>query len=156
MSVNGYTYFVTIVEEYTRYSVAMPINSKGAASDALLKFTVWFERQTGETVKRFHTDGRKAFNRAESELLAKGVEVTRITLYTPQSNGLAERTHQTILGLARSCLSESGLPERYWDYAVGHVADCRNLLPHRTTRKVPYTAIFSRSSKEITSDHLGV
>ena len=58
-SVSGYKYFLTIVEEYTRYTVAIPIRSKGAASEALQKFTVWFERQTGYTTRKFHTDGGK-------------------------------------------------------------------------------------------------
>lgn len=55
-SVNGHLYFLTIIDEYSRYKMTYPMKSKGGVSGLLLNFVSRFERQSGQHVKRIHAD----------------------------------------------------------------------------------------------------
>ena len=119
-------------------------NDSVTASAELLQFVRFFERQTGRLVRTLHTDGGTEFSRAASDLREMGVEVHTTTPYTAPSNCLAERSHGVIVALARKFLSQANLPFKYWNYAVRHVVDCKNAVPHSTTKKVPHEAMFER------------
>lgn len=92
-----------------------------------------------------HTDGGSGISRALQVLSDQGVHVSIITPYTPESNGLAERTHATILSLARTCLTQPNLPLQCWDYAVQHVSEWKNYVRHSVTDAVPYTVLYGRT-----------
>lgn len=141
-SVIGHYYFVTIVEEHSRFIAVRQIRSKEDASYAVLSYIRYIEKQSGCTVKRVHTDGGSEFKRALDTLKDQGVHVSITTSHTPESNGLAERTHSTILGLARTCLAQAKLPLQYWEYAVKHVADCKNSVRHSVKNKAPCAALY--------------
>lgn len=151
-TVDGQKYFVSIVDEASRYTFVKPMRKKGEASDVVLEFAKWFERQSGRSVFGFHTDGGGEFKKALRVLSAQGVDVSFTTGYTPQSNGLAERTHGIVLSMARSCLVQAKLPMRYWGFAVRHVADCKNNVPHSATKKVPVSVIQGSTSPSV--EHL--
>ena len=104
---------MTIVDEHSRFINVCPLRSKADASGELMKFVRYFERQTGHLVKVLHTDGGTEFNRAIADLEDRGVEIHPTTPYTAASNGLAGRSHQAILTLARTCLSQAKLPFKY-------------------------------------------
>lgn len=78
----------------------------------------------------------------------KEIEITTSTPYTPESNGLTERVHIVLISSLRSCLKQSKLPLPYWNYALRHVTNCQNLLPHSTT-KTPYEIVHGNTSLEI-------
>lgn len=149
-SINGPNYFASIIDEYSRYTAVRPIKSKADASDAVLRFVRFFERQTGCTVRKVHTYGGSEFKPALDRLEERGVQVSITSSYTPESNGLAERTNQTILGLARTCLKQAKLPLQYWSYAVRHVADCKNMVTHSATKTVPLEIFTCRSASAVT------
>lgn len=137
------------MEELSRFTYCVPIRNKSLASDSLLRVIEQFERQTGHLVRTVHTDGGGEFRRAMAYLEGQGVKIEITTAYTPQSNGLAERTHSTILSLARICLSQAKLPMEYWSYAVRHVTDFKNNVPHTRTGKVPHQALYESPSREL-------
>lgn len=148
-SVNGHKYFLTIIDEYSRYAQTYPMKSKGEASQLLLNFIRKLEKQSGHTVKKVHTDNGTEITRALDYLDKQGVEVTTTTPYTPESNGLVERTHGVILSIVRSCLVQSKLDQSYWNYALRHATDCRNFVPHSKTGKTPYEIIFGQQSPNL-------
>lgn len=92
--------------------------------------------------------GVQNFDRALDQLEGEGLEIPVTTAHTPESNGLAERAHQTLIALARTCLQESRLPVQYWSYAVQHVANCTDMVPGKKG-KAPYEVLFGRPSPSI-------
>ena len=138
MTTQGHRYFLTIVEEYSRFTHTCPLRTKGEASKALLHFVKCFEKQTGHTVRALHTDGGREFAKAHHTLKSQGLKTTYTTSYTPPSNGMAERTHGTIFALARSCLLQAKLPLKYWGYEARHVTTCKNVVPHSMTGSIPH------------------
>ena len=137
-SIHGHQHFLTIVEEFSRYKQAYPMKNKGEASQLLLNFVTKFEKQSGHVINRVHADNGSEVSRAFEKLSATGVETTKTTTYTPESNGLVERTHGVLLSMIRSCLIQSKPPQPFWNFALRHVTECLNLVPHSTTGKVPY------------------
>lgn len=108
--VKGYKYFLTIVEEYRRYSCTSPMVPKEEASELVLNFDWKFERQTSHTIRKIHRDAGSEFCKAYKFLERQGVELSTSTVYTHQSNGLVKRMHGGMLQMIRSCLLQSKLP----------------------------------------------
>jgi len=78
---NGYSYFLTLVDEKTRAVEIAPLKKKGHASDAVLRYVIRFERQVGTLVRSLYTDGGSEFNRAQTALREKGVSIYNCTVY---------------------------------------------------------------------------
>lgn len=133
-STEGHRYFVTIVEEASRYVKVVKSNME--VSELLLRFVKFFEKQTGRVVKRMHMDGGSEFFRARDYLEDHGCDVSTSTPYTPESNSLVERMNQTVVTtLACRCLQNAKMPQTYLQYAVRHVVDCRNYVLDFQTKK---------------------
>ena len=139
---DGYEYFLTIIDEQSRFLDVPLLECKGEASQCLIKFMKRFERQTDVRMKSLHTDGGSEFFRAQKLFAAEGVDVTTSTPYTPASNGLVERTHSTLFSMARTCLVEARLPLHYWSDALRHVVQARNIMIHSSTKESPYVKLF--------------
>ena len=148
-SVDGYEYFLTIIDEATRYADTRPLEKKSDASPALLSFMKRFERQAGVKLRALHTDDGSEFFKARGEFEELGVKITTSTAYTPTSNGLIERTQGVLLSYARSCLEQARLPLTYWTHALEHVTKGRNVIVHSATGKPPYTDIFGHSAEYV-------
>ena len=148
-SVNGYSHFVTVVDEYSRFVFTHPIKSKGEASGVVLRYVRWFERQSGSPVRSFHTDNGREYTKAISALTNMGVDTSTTTAYTAASNGLAERYHGVLMSDARAVLLQAKLPQSYWDYAIAHVTTSKNMLPHSTTKEIPYVRLLGQQSPDL-------
>lgn len=126
------------MEEARRYTYVFPIVRKAETSELLLRFVTSFEKQPGYCVTAIKSNNRTALRHALDELDRKGVDVSKTTVYNPESNRSSVSTHGVIMSLSRTYIQEYGLQESYWNHAVRHVTDCRNVLPHSTTKKVLY------------------
>lgn len=121
-SVCDASYLAIIVGEYSRFVHATPICNKSKVSDQVPAFVRWYERQSGQPIRSFHSDCGVDFFQALKALKANAVEVRELTPYTPQSDGLSEQHVGTALTAARAALQQINLVIGYWDQAVQHVA----------------------------------
>ncbi|GBP89832.1 Retrovirus-related Pol polyprotein from transposon TNT 1-94 [Eumeta japonica] len=89
------------------------------------------ERQTDRKIKCLRSDNGGEFaNKKFDEHLNKcGIKRQFSVPYTPQQNGVAERANRTIIEMARSMLSNSGLNENLWAEAVSTAVYIRNRSP---------------------------
>lgn len=93
---NGYRYLLTIIDRYSRWPEAIPLQNMTAETVARAFVESWIARfGIPETVT---TDQGRQF---ESDLFrelsrAIGSKHVRTTAYHPQSNGLVERFHRTL------------------------------------------------------------
>lgn len=83
---------------------------------------------------RFHSDEGTEFNNSQvKEMLRKiGADQTFSNPYTPQQNGIAERSNQTLLNLTRTTLISTNLPQRLWAECL---AFCTEILNATTLNK---------------------
>ncbi|KAL2653645.1 hypothetical protein R1flu_021773 [Riccia fluitans] len=88
-------------------------------------FGVGIHRST-EVLEYAHSDMWGEF-----EMYCEQEGITRhlTTFYTPEQNGVVERLNRTLLEQARSMLSHSSLPPKFWAEAINTAAYLVNLSP---------------------------
>ena len=109
--------------------------------DTFAAFKEWkamIERQTERKVKLLRTDNGGEFcSNAFNDYCRKEGIVRHLTIpYTPQQNGVAERTNMTIISKARCMISNARMSKRFWAEAAATTCYLINRSPS-STRKLP-------------------
>jgi transposase InsO family protein len=127
-SVGGRRYFLTIVDDYSRYCDITFMRNKYEALNALEAFITKAENQLGSRVR---SDGGGEFKSrlADQFYRNKGIIHTTTPPDAHAQNGRVERAHLTILDSVRTLLSDSQLPERFWAEAALYTVYTQNRLP---------------------------
>jgi transposase InsO family protein len=143
-SVGGAEYVLTIVDEATRYVCAVPIPTKAAAGDALIITINRWERITKHKVVFVRSDrgGEFTSGKLKAEFESRGITPEFTVAYSPESNGMAERTNRTLLERVRSMMLDSGLPNQYWGEAVVYAAHLINLSASSGINTTPHEAFY--------------
>ena len=161
-SVGGSRYFVTFIDDFSRYTVVYTMKTKG---ETLLKFKEYvalMENATGHkvmklrTIKRLRTDngGEYTSNEFNQYCKDKGIQRELTIPYSPQQNGVAERMNRTILDLARSMLHQTNLGFEFWAEAIATAVYIRNRSPtSKLKNQTPFECWFE---KKPTVSHLRV
>ena len=136
----GYEYYVTFIDDYSRYGYAYLMHHKSETFDKFREFRAEAEKQLGKPIKALRSDrggeylsdeflGHLIENEILSQLTAPG---------TPQQNGVAERRNRTLLDMVRSMLSYSSLPISFWGYALQTACYLLNNVPSKSVPKTPH------------------
>ena len=130
VSWNGQRYFITFIDDYSRYGYIYLIHEKSQALDVFKSFKAEVELQLGKKIKAVKSDrGGEYYERYTSsgeqrpEPFALFLEECGIVpQYTmpgkPSTNGVAERRNRTLKDMVRSMISHSFLPESLWREAL--------------------------------------
>jgi transposase InsO family protein len=138
---SGKLYYMTFIDDCSRWCEVYLLNNKSDALEAFLDFKRKAENLTGRRIKALQSDGggeyiNHAFDQALSEA---GIQRRTSVPYTPQQNGVAERKNRTITEMVRCMLVQSGLGRRYWGEAVMTANHIRNRCVSRSINgKTPY------------------
>jgi transposase InsO family protein len=155
-SIGGSCYFITFIDDWSRYYVVYPIRNKSDAFSKFKEYKAWSELSTNTRIKVLRSDGGGEFNSAEflSYLKQCGIEKQTTPPHTPQHNGVAERANRVLVERMRSMLNHSGLSSYYWAEALMTAAYVRNLSPCRSVPDAtPYEKWYG---KKPTVNHLRV
>ena len=139
----GYNYFVTFVDDYSRYTMVALLKRKNEVFQKFRTFQALVERHTGNKIKILRSDNGTEYCNKEFEnyLKSEGIIRQLSVVDTPEQNGVAERINRTLLEIARALLKEAGLDERYWGVALEMAVYIKNLSPTKAVRgMVPYEA----------------
>ncbi|CAI7874525.1 unnamed protein product [Closterium sp. NIES-53] len=139
----GVLYFLTMVDEWSRFTWACPLSKKSDAAAAIKEdWLPMVERQAMRLVKVLRSDRGGEFLGAEfTKFLKKnGIRHQLTCPGTPQQNGIAERANRTIGEAAKTLLGAAGMPYKFWLEAVRHVITVKNrVLTHVGDKHwVPY------------------
>ena len=127
------------------YYTTIPNARANTILDHFLKYKARVEKQTGREIKRVRTDqGTEFMGEFLSYLEISGIVKEKGVAYTHHHPGKVERSHQTILRLARAMLKDSLLPPKYYDEAQRCAAYVFNRTIHGSDVKTPYEHIFDR------------
>ena len=121
-------YFITFVDDFTRFTTVYFLESKHQAFKAFQNYHAAVTNLHCLSIKALQSDNggefvNERFNKFCSSL---GIERRLATPYSPQSNGIAERMNRTLLELTRSFLLASPHPETFWAEAVAAACHVRN------------------------------
>lgn len=108
--------FLTIVDDYTRYTWIHLLKHKSDVSFVFKNFVAYAEKQFNCKVLCVRSDN--ALELTEGALkefyLQKGIIIQKTCSYTPQQNGVVKRKHRHLLETARALFFRSKVPDRYW------------------------------------------
>src|SRR6202034_1879402 len=140
-SIGGCSYFITFIDDYSRYIVVKTMKLKSEALKHFLDYKAWAENGTGYKIKTLRTDGGGEYSSDEFSAALKqhGISRQQTPPYTPQHNGVAERANRTIVESARSMLYHADLGKSYWGEAVLTAVYIRNRVRTKAlVAKTPY------------------
>ncbi|KAF1332517.1 reverse transcriptase, partial [Globisporangium splendens] len=128
-------YFVTFIDDKSRFCVVFLLRSKSEVLDKFVQFVKFAETQIGRRVKVLRSDngGEYVSNKFAAFCRNRGIVQQFTPPYTPQLNGVAERMNRTLVESARCMIEHAGLSKRYWGEAVATAAFLRNRCPTRAT-----------------------
>lgn len=130
-SIGGSRYFLTFIDDFSRFVHVYFLKSKGEVFAKLQQFVAKVENQTGKKVKCLRSDNGGEYTSKEVErfLNAKGIVHERTVPYTPQQNGVSERMNRTLVESVRSMLCNAQLPKKFWAEATMTAVYLRNRSP---------------------------
>lgn len=127
---NGCRYALTITDSHSRCRWVENLHEKREAGPSLRKFVTFIENQTDRKVKRLRMDQGRKFGVYDLEAwkAEKGIKIEFSVAYSPEMNGIAERTNGLIVNKACCPLFDSNLDQSFWTEAF----DTAVYLPNRT------------------------
>uniref|UniRef100_A0A2N9H4X0 Integrase catalytic domain-containing protein n=1 Tax=Fagus sylvatica TaxID=28930 RepID=A0A2N9H4X0_FAGSY len=145
---HGASYFLTFIDDYTRYGYVQLIAHRYEALDCFKRFVAEVKNQHEKSLKALRTDrGREYLSDQFKDLCEeKGIRRQLTISNTPQQNGVAERRNRTLLDM-----SVSSTPYELWK---GEKPNLEHLRPwgsigfvHSTAHK--YGKLGPRARKHI-------
>lgn len=127
-SFSGAKYFVTFIDDKSRWCKVYFIKKKNEVLNVFKQYKNIVENYCGKRIKYLQSDnGLEYCNKEFDELLKENGIQRRLTVpYTPQQNGLAERKNRTLIETARSLMLQSGVPSKFWAEAINTANYIRN------------------------------
>lgn len=137
---HGAHYFITFIDDYTRYGHIYLMSHKSEALGCFRRFMNLVENQLDKRIKALRTDRGREYLSDEFKVLCdeKGIEHQLSIPRTPQQNGVAERRNRTLLDMMRSMMAQANLPISYWGDALLTAAYVLNRVPSKSVTFTPY------------------
>jgi hypothetical protein len=140
-SIHGHSYFLTIVDDCSRFTWVVLMKHKSEARQRIIEFITLIENQLKTIVKAIRSDNGPEFI-MPNFYASKGIIHQTSCVETPQQNARVERKHQHILNVARALLFQAHLPKHFWSYAVLHAVFLINHVPTSVLKdKSPYEVL---------------
>jgi hypothetical protein len=127
-SMLGYKYFLTVVDDKSRFTWIFLMKYKSETSNLIKSFVKMIQTQFKITIKCIRSDNGTEFLLRDF-YAETGILHQTSCVGTPQQNGIVERKHQHILGVTRALLFQSTLPKCFWSHTVSHAIHIINRLP---------------------------
>ena len=138
-SPGGKKYFITFIDNCTRYCYVYLLNSKDEAIDAFKQYKIEVENQLNKKIKMIRSDRGGEYEFSFQEIcLENGIIHQMTASYTPQQNGVAERKNRTLKEMMNALLLSSGLPQNLWGEAVLTATQILNRVHYSKTQIIPY------------------
>jgi len=123
----GVRYFVTFIDDHTRWCEVYFMREKNEVADKFQEFMKMAKNQTGRRIKTVQSDNGKEYCNSTMDNLFKkrGIRCRLTVAYTPQQSGVAERKNRTVEA-ARCMLIQSKLLPSFWAEAIATANYVRN------------------------------
>ncbi|KAF5780127.1 putative RNA-directed DNA polymerase [Helianthus annuus] len=145
MSRDGYRYFITFIDDFSRFTWMYPLTYLSQAVDCFRHFKLLVENFFSCTIKHLQCDGAPELIRGSmARFLSDSGIAYRISCpYNPQQNGVAERKNRHLSEVARALLFHARLPKKFWYDAYATAAFLINRLPSTVLHhSSPYEVLF--------------
>ncbi|RVW83861.1 Retrovirus-related Pol polyprotein from transposon TNT 1-94 [Vitis vinifera] len=149
MDAYGSKYFISFIDDYSRYMYIYLLHNKNEALGAFKVFKAKVEKQCGKQIKIVRTDrGGEYYGRYTEDgqtpgpfakfLQEHGIVAQYTMPGSPDQNGVAERRNRILMDMVRSMHSKSKLPESLWTEALKTTVYILNRVPTKVVPKTPF------------------
>ena len=149
-SISGSRYAILFTDDYTRWRAVYFMAHKGEAAQKLAQFQQEVAAANGLRVKALRSDnGGEFIGREFRDVCVKGGTALQMSApYSPQQNGVAERSWRTLAEGTRCLLEDSGLSKELWAEAMNTMVYLINRTPTRVLAgDTPHHAFFGKHAK---------
>ncbi len=144
-SFGGQKYFVTFIDDFSRYCKVYFIRHKSQVLEKFKEFEALATNELGVNIGTLKSDNGGEYE-FEAYLKSRGIRQELTTPYSPQQNGVSERMNRTLMESARCMIAQAKLSDKFWAEAVATAAYLRNRIPSRAfkIKITPYERLYSR------------
>jgi transposase InsO family protein len=145
-SYGGARYFVTFIDDYSRFVKVYCLKSKDETFEAWIDYKNQVENQIGQKIQVLRSDnGREYVNdRFKKQLRECGIIHETSVPHSPSQNGVAERQNRVLLEMARCMILDAQMPDAAWAEAITTAAYIRNRLYSSATNRTPFELFYGR------------
>jgi len=143
-----YKYFVTFIDDFSRFTWVYFLWAKAEVFSVFKRFLALLETQFSASIKILcsYSGGEYMSNEFQDLLQSKGIISQCSCPSTPQQNGVDERKNHHLLDMVRTLLLESSVPPYFWCEALSTSVYLINRLPSPTLNHVsPFFKLFGHS-----------
>ncbi|KAI3515606.1 hypothetical protein L1887_14507 [Cichorium endivia] len=156
---DGHKFFVTIVDDFSRYTWVTLITNKGSALFVIKNFVKLIQTQFHKIVKVIRSDNAYEVGSSQEGIqffASEGILHQKSVPYVPQQNGIVERKHKHILEVARALYFQSGLGKSYWGECVRTAVHLINRMPSTVlNNQTPYKTLYQTDADTSTLKAFG-
>ncbi|KAA0048162.1 ty1-copia retrotransposon protein [Cucumis melo var. makuwa] len=136
----GKNYYVSCVDDYSRFTKIYLMKTKDEAGSMFLKFKAEFENQLGKKIKRLRSNRGGEYSDKTLKDFCESNDIIHefIAPYSPQQNGIAERKNRTLKEMMNVMLLSSDLSDNMWGKAALSSCFVLNKIPRKRLDKTPY------------------
>ena len=145
-SLGSSRYFVTFIDDYSRYTLTYFLKSNDEVLEKFKEF-VNYVNTLGKKVKvpRSDNGGEYCSKTFQDYLKEHGIQHQTTVPYNPEQNGTAERMNRTLLESARSMMFHAGMPKEFWAEAIHIATYVHNRSPTSSLKDVtPFERLFGQ------------
>ncbi|KAM1941073.1 hypothetical protein ACFX13_028698 [Malus domestica] len=156
VSIENYRYYVSFIDECTRYTWIFPIMNKAAVFGLFVQFQAFVHNYFNVSIRILQSDGGGEYVGLQFQnfLKNKGILHHKSCPYTPQQNGLAERKNRHITETAVTLLQQASLPPKFWYHACATAVYLINRMPTPVlAMQSPFAKLYNSPPK---LDHLKI
>ena len=139
----GKKYILTIIDDFSRYCIAVPIQAKSDTTETLKQAIKEIQLATGRNVKTIQADWGGEFKNGalNSWCKSKGIIQKETVAYHSETNAIVERLNRTLQDIARTAMIGAEL-KGLWGDAIKWAAYTKNRIPHENLTGMTPTQIF--------------
>jgi len=130
-SLGGNKYFVTFIDDYSRYAKVYLMKEKSEVLSHFKNYLLSLPDQHRCRVLHSDQGGEYMSNEFKHFLEMKGIEQELAPAHTPEFNGVAERYNRTLMEMVRCMLFDAGIGKGFWGEAVLYATQLNNRMPTR-------------------------
>ncbi|CAA9995938.1 unnamed protein product [Nesidiocoris tenuis] len=136
---DGYKYYLTFVDHYSRFGCVYLLEKKSDVYDKFVEYHAMVTAQHQVKISRFRSDGGGEYSSTKLNEFCKrnGIVQEFSVPRNPEQVGVCERLNRKLLNMSSCLIIESGLGKDMWGEAVRTANYLINRLSTRSTGGIP-------------------
>ena len=139
----GKKYVLTIIDDFSRYCIAIPIRAKSDTTEVLKQAIKEIQLATGRKAKTIQADWGGEFKNGalNAWCKTKGIIQKETIAYHSETNAIIERLNRTLQDIARTAMIGAEL-KGLWGDAIKWAAYTKNRIPHENLTGMTPAQVF--------------